>query len=270
VRKKHEEEGHVNHERWLLTYADLITLLMIFFIVLYTLSKVDADKFRAVAYSLNAAIGGGTPARLDLKQDSGASIVPLENGLNTKLQDMDKNSEAEAQTIQGIKKKIDDFVKNNGLNAKVQTNIEERGLVVSINETLLFASGSANITDEALTILQKLSTILVKLPNYIKVEGHTDNVPIHTSQFPSNWELSAGRAINVVHVLISQNIPQDKLSAAGYGEYRPVVPNSSDANRSSNRRVDLVLIRSKYDITEPQQQSPNKEQPAPSGPNVSP
>lgn len=251
MRKKQEEEGHVNHERWLLTYSDLITLLMIFFVVLYTLSKVDADKFRAVADSLNNAIGGGTPAKIDMAQNSGPSVVPFEKGLETTKPKSDEKADADATSLQGIKKEIDQLVIAYGLEAKVETNIEERGLVVSIRDTLLFSSGSAQVSYDALEILDKLGTILSGLPNYIRVEGHTDNVPIHTSQFPSNWELSTARAVNVLSVLISRNVAAEKLSATGYGEYRPVLPNTSSPNRDKNRRVDLVIMRNAYDITEP-------------------
>ena len=257
MRRKHQEEGHSNQERWLLTYADLITLLMIFFVLLYTLSKIDTQKFKAVAESLSAAIGSGTPAKVQVQTDNGSSIIELNQQEGNAVKDNGKNqtNDTESKTIQAIKKQIDNYLAANHLSSKAETDIEERGLVVSIRDTLLFSSGSAQVTSTAQSILQKLCSILAPLPNYIKVEGHTDNAPIHNSQFPSNWELSTSRAVNVVHILVSQNIAPERLSAVGYGEYRPVVPNTSDANMSRNRRVDLVIIRSKYDVTEPQQQS---------------
>lgn len=254
MRKKKVEAGHNNTERWLLTYSDLITLLMIFFVVLYTLSKVDADKFKAVADSLNAAIGGGTPSKIELQTDGGPSVLPLEKAqeaLKQPKSGSESGKEAEVKTIQDIKKQIDKFVASNGLQNRVETTIEERGLVVSIRDTLLFASGSSAVTDDAHQILNTLSSILAGLPNYLRIEGHTDNAPIHTTQFPSNWELSVARAVNVVNVLISQKVAPEKLSASGYGEYRPVAPNTSPANMDKNRRVDMVIVRSVYDVTEP-------------------
>ena len=162
------------------------------------------------------------------------------------------NIDLDSMTIAGIKAKLDKFAADNGIQAKLVSSIEERGLVVSIEDTLLFDSGSAVITPHAQAIIAKISTVLAPVPNYIKVEGHTDNLPIHTQQFPSNWELSVLRATNVVQLLISPGgISPDRLSATGYGEYRPVATNATEAGRSRNRRVDLVILRSKYDLVEP-------------------
>lgn len=270
-RKKEVEAEKENSERWLLTYSDLITLLMIFFVVLYSISKVDANKFQAIAESLNTALGGGTPAKIDIaNHPSGPSLLaggkPPSKSSDSGPEDKDqtpadtKNQAANTQgnvdqenlTIEGIKVKLDKFAADNGIQTKLVSSIEERGLVVSIEDTLLFDSGSANITPRAKEILKKISTVLAGAPNYIKVEGHTDNLPIHTAQFPSNWELSVLRATNVVQILVSEGgVSADHLSATGYGEYRPITTNDTEAGRSRNRRVDLVILRSKYDLTEP-------------------
>ena len=159
-------------------------------------------------------------------------------------------------SIDTIKAKLDKFATDNGIQTTLVSSVEERGLVVSIQETLLFDSGSAVITAQARDILEKVSNVLGAEPNQIKVEGHTDNVPIHTAQFPSNWELSVIRATNVVQILQSDGITPDRLSAAGYGEFRPIVANNTDAGRGKNRRIDLVILRSKYDVTEPSIQLP--------------
>lgn len=275
AKKKQEVEPEKdNAERWLLTYSDLITLLMIFFVVLYSMSKIDADKFRAVADSLNKALGGGTPSRVEIANSPmGPSLFetgsPQSNATapgQTNNPDNTANSQhagesdseggsnvqQENLTIEGIKARLDQFAAANGFEAKLISTIEERGLVVSIQETLLFESGSAVITPRAREILDKISTVLAGTPNYIKVEGHTDNLPIHTPQFPSNWELSVLRATNVVNIMASDGgINPDRLSATGYGEYRPLAANNSEAGRARNRRVDLVILRSKYDLTEP-------------------
>ncbi len=265
-RKQHEPEKE-NNERWLLTYSDLITLLMIFFIVMYTLSKVDATKFQAMAESLNAAIGGGTPAKMSMQTQSGQSLIQFNTGGPQTTQPDQLNpaaaaaaaanaaaaaaaNAAETRTLQGIKQQIDQFIKASGLQAKVNTSIQQQGLVVRISNTLLFASGSAAISPEAHSILVKLSTILSTLHNYIRVEGNTDNLPINTPQYPSNWELSTARAVNVLEVLAAYGVSPNELSATGYGEYRPIVPNTSDANREENRRVDLVILRNSFDATE--------------------
>ncbi len=275
ARKKEVEAEKENGERWLITYSDLITLLMIFFIVLYSMSKIDANKFRALADSLNAALGGGIPAKVAISdKPSGQAILDVGNALskstqpgptsnpdntaNTQYAGQSQqqgadtgNTQVENMTIEQIKARLDAFAKGNNIQSSLQTSIEERGLVVSIQDTLLFESGSAVITPEARQILDKISTVLAAAPNYIRVEGHTDNVPIHTPQFPSNWELSVIRATNVVQILAADGILPDRLSATGYGEYRPIASNDTAAGRAKNRRVDLVILRSKYDSTEP-------------------
>ncbi|AHF07815.1 OmpA/MotB family protein [Desulfitobacterium metallireducens] len=274
-RKRQEEPEKDNGERWLLTYSDLITLLMVFFVVLYSMSQIDANKFKAVAESLNAALGGGGPtAQIDVGQSpSGPSIFETGNpqsntqnpGTNKEIdksvnaqnagqgtQPGQGNSDAENMTIEGIKSKLDKFAADNGIQTQLVSSVEERGLVISIQETLLFESGSADVTPRAREILDKINTVLASAPNYIKVEGHTDNLPISTTRFPSNWELSVLRATNVLHIMAAPGtISPDRLSAAGYGEFRPLTSNDTDAGRARNRRVDLVILRSKYDSTEP-------------------
>jgi chemotaxis protein MotB len=268
-RKREEEAEKENSERWLLTYSDLITLLMIFFVVMYSMSKVDADKFQAVAESLSAALGGGTPAKIEIATSpSGPSLFDTRNNSDSKNSASSEktpseqgknqisgngNTDAENMTIEGIKQKLDKFAADNGIQTKLISSIEERGLVISIQDTLLFESGSSDITPKAREILDKIINVLAAAPNYIKVEGHTDNLPINTARFPSNWELSVLRATNVVHIM-QEKISTDRLSATGYGEYRPIAKNDTDAGRAQNRRVDLVILRSKYDMTEPGQQ----------------
>lgn len=270
-RKREHEAEKENGERWLLTYADLITLLMIFFVVLYSMSKVDAQRFAAVAESLNKALGGGTPSKIELAvSPAGPSLfqtgTPPGNGTDpnntahTKPETNENTSQGtgvtEKMSIDAIKAKIDKFAKDNGIQTTLVTTTEERGLVVSIQETLLFESGSADITAQARDILEKISTVLAAAPNQIKVEGHTDNLPIKTAMFPSNWELSVIRSTNVVHILQHDGISPDRLSAAGYGEFRPIHSNDTDAGRGKNRRIDLLILRTKYDLTEPSNQTP--------------
>ena len=277
-RKREHEAEKENGERWLLTYADLITLLMIFFVVLYSMSKVDAQRFAAVAESLNKALGGGTPAKIELSTSpvgpslfttgtpSSKTTAPG-NGTdpnntaytrpNASANASQGNGDTEKMSLDAIKAKLDKFAADNGIQSTLVTSIEERGLVVRIQETLLFESGSAVITARARDILEKISTVLSTAPNQIRVEGHTDNLPIRTPQFPSNWELSVIRSTNVVQILQRGGLlSPDRLSATGYGEYRPISSNDTDAGRGKNRRIDLIILRTKYDLTEPILQSP--------------
>ncbi len=286
-RKREHEAEKENGERWLLTYSDLITLLMIFFVVLYSMSKVDAQRFQAVAESLNKALGGGVPAKIEMaKSPEGPSLfqtgtpsskttVPGKgsdpnnttqsasdaNGVNKNIGQ--GNTDAESLSIEGIKAKLDKFAADNGIQSKLLSSIEERGLVVSIQETLLFESGSADINARAREILRNISTVLAASPNQIKVEGHTDNLPIHTVQFPSNWELSVIRSTNVVQIFQHEGISPNRLSATGYGEYRPIASNETALGQGKNRRIDLIILRSKYDVTEPNNQPLITEPPVP-------
>lgn len=265
-------------ERWMLTYLDLITLLMIFFVVLYSMSKMDADRFQAVAESLNKALSGGAPSSIELATSpAGPSIfksgMPSSNTTvpgkgkdpnNTTHTDLEGNGENEGQgnidaenlTIEGIKAKLDKFAADNGIQSRLVSSMEERGLVVSVQETLLFESGSADIDTRARQILRNITTVLASAPNQIRVEGHTDNLPINTAQFPSNWELSVIRSTHVLHILQSEGIAPERLSAAGYGEYRPIASNDTTEGQGRNRRIDLIILRSKYDVTEPHSQAP--------------
>ncbi len=269
-RKKNEEAEKDNTERWLLSYADFITLLMIFFVVMYSMSQVDVNKFKAVAASLNIALGGGSISNMEIiKQNpSGSSIIengslpPNKTGTSEGSevsQGQGKgqgDTESEKMTLEGIKAKIDKFAKDNGIQTQLVSSIEERGLVVSIQDTLLFESGSADISSKAGEVLMKISSVLASAPNYIKVEGHTDNLPINTARFHSNWELSAIRATNVLQIMqTAGNISPARLSASEYGEHRPVATNDTEEGRQKNRRVDLVVLRSQYDLVEPGQES---------------
>jgi chemotaxis protein MotB len=224
-------------ERWLLTYADLITLLLIFFIVLYAMSQVDKKKFDAVSASLAIVFGGvGRGGVLD----GGRSIMPGQKVYKEHLE------------MQNTEQKVRRMIAQKGLEGKISTDLGPRGLVISVKDTVLFEVGSADLTPAAKEIVRSVAHILAAMPNSIRVEGHTDNVPIHTRQYFSNWELSTARATNVLQYFIAHgNISPERLSAAGYGEYKPSVPNSSERNRALNRRVDIVLLSSDYSKFEP-------------------
>lgn len=237
------DEGGPSMERWLLTYSDMITLLMIFFIMMYVMSNVNMQKFQSLAASLSYVLKGETSGMF---QDTGPSMISGEG--------------IEATQLALAQKEIQKFLEEHGLTRQVTVHEEERGVVVSFQEMVLFQRGSANLTPEASAIISQIGLILSKLPHFIRVEGHTCNLPIYTAQFPSNWELSAARATNVVKELITTSkIPSDHLSATGYGENRPRYSNDSETNREKNRRVDILILKSKYGEVEPV--SPNAAAP---------
>ncbi|HEY5582943.1 MAG TPA: flagellar motor protein MotB [Ruminiclostridium sp.] len=229
-----------NAERWLLTYADLMNLLLILFIILYSMSQVDTVKFQQLSQSLSEAFGNGSPPSVVQGSGTGNSLVNFPATSPSPV----IPSTLEEQQIDALKVEISDLVKSQGLSGNVSVVLQERGIVISINAQLLFKSGSAYIERQDY-VLKIGRDILSKIPNkYIRIEGHTDNIPINSPFFPSNWELSSDRATNVLRLLVDKaGISPKLISAVGYGEYTPLVPNISDANRTKNRRVDIVILR---------------------------
>jgi chemotaxis protein MotB len=230
-----EEGGGGGHAgsgagRWLLTYADLITLLMVFFVVMYSVSRVDVARYEALAGSLRESfldIAPGREAGTGLLSGGSAIVGAGRGGLN-ELERMGHDIAAAA--------------KAGSYGDKIGVYYGERGLTISLG-AVLFDLGQATIRPDGAEILKQVAVYLAKVPNCISVEGYTDDLPIATTIFPSNWELSACRATNVVHFLArTQGLRPDRFLIIGYGEYRPVVPNDTEVNRAKNRRVDIVVL----------------------------
>ncbi len=220
------------------------------------MSRIDAVKFEALAKTLSGALSG---SQYFIGGYSGPSLVKgisggetLSNPNSASVKESTSQISQDQDAFVEIQKMLDDFIKKNNLQGTVSHYIDERGLVVSLNNAALFDSGSADLHSSQKTTVKKIGTMLKKLPNYIRIEGHTDNRPINNPQFPSNWELSVLRATSVVQVLIKDvKIAPDKVSVVGYGEYRPIIPNNSDANMKLNRRVDIVIMKAEYNKWEP-------------------
>jgi chemotaxis protein MotB len=220
--------------RWLLTYADLITLLMAFFVIMYAMSKADTAKFNSLRYSLAVA----------LKADAGSAnnIIFDQQGATPIEQAMPKEGSAkETEDFQEIIHKIQANVKDPKM---VGFIVDERGLTVRFLDNVLFDLGQANLRQDALPLLDTVGAALKGNTRYMRVEGHADNLPINTSQFPSNWELSSARSIAVTRFLIEKHgMDPRRMSSLGYGEYRPLYNNTTEENRAKNRRVDVVILR---------------------------
>ncbi|WP_010240899.1 OmpA family protein [Clostridium arbusti] len=251
MRKKKPQE-HVNTERYMLTYSDMITLLMMFFIVMYASSNVDAIKYKQISDSFKVAFSGGQTIvgsgdSMDVKNKSSHNNSKESNG---QVQN-DKAITQEENRLNQVKQTIDNYIKENNMTASVNTEIEERGLVVSVRDTLFFDSGKADVKPELEKKLVEIGKILNSIDNYIRVEGHTDNVPISNYKYADNLDLSTARAAAVVRVLIKEsNINPIRLAAMGYGDQRPVASNNTESGKASNRRVDIVVIDSKFNATE--------------------
>lgn len=252
ARKKKHEDEHDNSERWLLTYSDLITLLMIFFVVMYAMSNIDAQKYEVLSQSLEGALN---PSGFGGQGSGGSSTSG--GGIDQSTADQlaqalaDASSDTVDPKLAAAALEIQNLIKEKGLEDKVSVSVQERGVVVGLMNTVLFDSGSAQIKPDASSTLIAIGQIANGVHNYIRVEGNTDDVPQSSAQFPSNWELSVIRATEVVKLLISQSgVAPDRISAVGYGEYRPSVPNTSVGNRAKNRKVDIVILSDQLDKSE--------------------
>jgi len=272
-RRRQHGGGEESGERWLLTYADMITLLMALFMVLFSISSVNISKYQTLQKSLKAAFSGNilpggkaiaqqgstanasqTPASVELQ-----AIEPVKTEGASSLQNSTAHGAAssaaeaahqaalqrQAAEFQRIKQQLDEYAAKHGFAKSVQTSIEARGLVIRVlTDDLLFASGHATLESKAGSLLGEIARLLnIDQTHPISVEGNTDNVPIHSAQFPSNWELSTARASTVVRFLISHGVGASRLTASGNAEQHPFDSNATAIGRARNRRVEIVLRR---------------------------
>jgi len=214
---------------WMTTYGDMVTLLLCFFILLYSYSVIDVQKFAQIISSIQVSFLGEKGIMEQSIEPSKGEMIEL--SLDHKFQDV-------LVTYQTVK----EYLKEEGLEQDVKIRIEDRGVVLEIEDRILFDSARADIRREAEQMLVKVAGILAKLPNKILVEGHTDNIPINTVFFPSNWELSVARAVRVVRFLSEAvNLPSERFIATGYGQYQPIASNETAEGRAKNRRVNIVI-----------------------------
>jgi chemotaxis protein MotB len=257
----HAEEEHENDERWLLTYADMITLLMALFMVLFSISSVNISKFVTLQHSLQDAFSGRIlPGGRSIKE-SGGSTTATQIAENTPTL---KSSAAEAaaskaakaaaaaqaakveqESFKKLKERVDEYTRAHGLSSKVSTIITRDGLVIRLlTDKLLFASGSATVQPAGRPLLAKVGELLrAENQHEIRVRGFTDPVPIHTAAFPSNWELSAGRAASVVRAFAQAGVAAERMEAVGRASLDPLTTNATAAGRARNRRVEVLLPR---------------------------
>lgn len=251
MRRRKAPEEHENHERWLVSYADFITLLFAFFVVMYAISSLNEGKYRVLSDSLVNAFKNAPSSAQPLHIESATRTYaqPIKR-LSRIKPEMDadvvkKQTEDMRQMAQDLLKVLAPLVKNN----QVKVTQSLRGVTIEINASVLFAPGQAVMQSESEKALTAVAQVLAGVPNRIQVEGHTDDIPISTAFYPSNWELSSARASSVVRLFSANGVAPDRLVAIGYAENRPVVPNSDAASRARNRRVTVLIISEAKDKT---------------------
>jgi len=251
-RKRHK--AHANHERWLVSYADFITLLFAFFVVLYASSQADKKKAAQVAASIKGAFQqmgvftGSAPEQIGIPGSTGVqhpemTDTPLKVVKVAGVDDKPNATGGYGVDVDELRKELESALGDEIRKHEVQMRMTPEGLVVSLREIGFFNSGEADLLEDGQSTLARIATILGGKGFEIRVEGHTDNIPIHTSEFKSNWELSTARATQVVSLLIEKySFDPLLVSAAGYSEYRPIGSNDTPQGRAANRRVDLVVV----------------------------
>lgn len=254
-RKKHEE--HENLERWLVSYADFITLLFAFFVVMYSISSINEGKYRVLSDSISSAFTGqaaaikpiklGEPIKTPIKpvinQPPSDSVRPPANTpIQPPVEMPDLGGEQQQRELNSVADEVDAGLKELIEQNVISVNRDKAWVEVEINTSILFASGSAGLQPAALPVMRTLAKILGEKNYNIQVEGFTDNIPINTDAFPSNWELSAARAASVVRVFAAEGVSPQRLAAIGFGEHRPIGDNNSEDSRKKNRRVRVVIL----------------------------
>lgn len=251
MRRSNRKKGAApeNHERWLITYSDLITLLLIFFIVMYSMSKVDMAKYEMLADSLH------------LQFARGDTIIEKHNGPSGNMNQGENSTPAPTDTptpapsasaqeqrereLQDLLSKVNQYIRENDLQAQVTAGDMQRGVVIKLNDMVLFDLGKADLKPASLPILDKLGSLFRSLDTKVSIEGHTDNLPLQTgSLYKDNWGLSQARSVSVVRYLLSTPGMNDKMFvSSAYADTMPVAPNDTEENRAKNRRVEIVVLR---------------------------
>lgn len=230
ARKKRKPDD-INTNAWMDTYADTITLLLTFFILLYSMSSTDNEKLKVIAAALKGEITG-IPTKLEDTPDALEGV--LEQGIGLK------------NPYDALVEQVQDIINESGLTESIKIREEDTGVVLQLSESILFDTGRADLKPESTKVLDIISKLIPSIQNDIMVQGHTDNVPINSSTYKSNWELSTQRAVGVVKYFIeNKGLDPTRFSATGYGEYKPLVDNTTAENRAINRRVDILIVQQK-------------------------
>ncbi|MCK5880492.1 MAG: flagellar motor protein MotD [Sinobacterium sp.] len=262
-KKKHED--HINHEAWAIPFGDLMTLLLAFFVVMYAISSVNEGKYRAASASMHAAFSGlpRTVAPIQVGTNANTTTAPEVNmgqqidrestiempKSAAMVDDMDDSSESanigiyeDENSLELMEEELREVLSDLIIDNVIQVTSSKDWIEVRIKSDLLFKSGQSELTPAALSSMQRFINVMNKFSNRMKVEGHTDNVPIKTWQFKSNWELSSARAISVVHLMQQEGINPRRLRVIAFGETKPIISNETIAGRQKNRRVNIIIM----------------------------
>jgi chemotaxis protein MotB len=265
-RRRESREEHPD-DRWLLTYSDMITLLMALFIVLWAISSVNVSKFEELRVSLRSAFSGKVlPSNTSVLtgqsapfSQQGAPVTPLVQSqpafkMESIAKSLDKAvAQQDLENLKRIRAQVEQFARTHGFSGRIRTSIDERGLVIQLlTDEILFDSGQAVLKAKSLPLLGEIAHLINKggIANPVRVEGNTDNLPIYGGLYRSNWQLSAARADAVLEYLLAHRVAPSRLSFAGYADQRPIASNATAAGRSLNRRVNLVVLRRATGATE--------------------
>ncbi|MFD0590548.1 flagellar motor protein MotB [Paenibacillus sp. GCM10027627] len=281
--KKHRHEEHEEHvdESWLIPYADLLTLLLALFIVLYAMNSVDVKKFEQMSQAFSVAFNSGagvldSPAINTNGEDPKKNDQDADDKKNTdgekdsqnknenvaqdpkdaELQELIKREQAE---LEDLKKKIDAYIDKNGLTSDLETKLNMSQLLITISDNALFSPGQATVKPEAKQLATAIGKMLHQYPNYdIIVAGHTDNTPVNRHEFNSNWDLSSIRAVRFMDIMLeNKDLNPKRFSAIGYGEYHPVADNKTAEGKAKNRRVEVSILHTYINSANPEKLKAN-------------
>ncbi len=219
---------------WIMTYADMMSLLLTFFILIVSFSTLQQSKFKKAAQSLQEAFG---------ILEHPESAIEFKNPVYPDIRKENVDDEVYYEM-----REIEQVILENGLDQEVQVQVQDNGVLFRIQSPFLFASGQADLKDESRPILQELTVLFRKFPYQVRIEGHTDSLPIRSTRYPSNWELSAARAVTVARYFQGLNLPPERIAATGFGEYHPIADNATAGGREKNRRVEIFLQLDKRDL----------------------
>ena len=247
-RRRHDDEEHENHERWLITYADMITLLLALFMMLYAMSVLDLKKFQAFREAFNngprsGVQAQGLPEEKNPPEGDPNTQVPGQPVKASRIPPAEPAPAVARKDTVALKRKLEKAIADVGLRSKVSVTLDDRGVVVFVTDGVLFDSGQAQLLPVGQRLLNGLAPVFASVGNELDVEGHTDDRPIASAAYPSNWELSTSRSTTVLRFLLARpGIAPRRVSASGYADTRPRVPNDSAAHRATNRRVEVVVV----------------------------